>query len=133
MHRILSLLVGTALIVSCRHDRDHTTGVDTALVYVQAPAAPRGPIRLRLTITAECRILVDGHAVTTAGLDSALTVAQAAHGGVWIYQAAVDSSERSRADSVRESLTARVLNHDLAIWIAYRPDFSDLQEKLRRR
>ena len=133
MHRILSLLFGTVLIVSCRRDRDGTTMVDTALVYVQAPGPPRGPMRLHLTITTESRILVDGHAVTSAGLDSALSVAQAAHGGVWLYQAAVGAARHvPGADSVRKSLTARILDHDLAIWIAYRPDFSDLQEKLRR-
>jgi hypothetical protein len=130
MRRILSLVCGSALIVSCLRDRGATARVDTALVYVQAPAVSRGPLRLHLTITKELRVLVDGQAVTDAGLDSALTVAQAAHGGVWLYRAMVDSSTRSRADSVRESVTTRILNHDLAIWIAYRPDFSDLQRKM---
>ena len=132
MHRFKCCLLASALIVSCRRDRDRAMGVDTALVYVQAPAPPRGPLRLRLTITRGLRILVDGRAVTEAGLDSALSVAQAANGGAWIYQAPVDRSSRSRADSVRQSLTTQILNHQLAIWIAYRPDFSDLQEKLRR-
>ena len=132
MQRYLRFLLASALIVSCRRRRDRPMSVDTALVYVQAPAAPRGPMRLRLTITRDLRILADGHAVTAAGLDSALSVAQAANGGAWIYQAAVDSSSRSRADSVLQSLTARILDHELAIWIAYRPDFSDLHEKLRR-
>ena len=133
MHRIFLLLFWTALVVSCRRDRDEATRVDTALVYVQAPSAARGPMRLHLTITRESRILVDGHSVTGAGLDSALSVAQTAHGGVWLYQAAVGAARHDpTADSVRKSLTARILDHDLAIWIAYRPDFSDLQEKLRR-
>src|SRR5690242_659330 len=131
MHRILPLLFGTALIVSCQRPRNEPEIVDTALVYVQAPAPPRGPLRVRLRMRSGVSVLVNGHAATDAGLDSARADAQAAHGGAWVHRA--PGASRPRADSVRKALTTSILSHHLAIWIAYRPDFSDLPEKIHSR
>ena len=126
MYRPIRLILA-ALVPACsgRRTSDAMT-VDTTMVFVSTPAAARSAARLHVSLTKGGRVFADGQEVTLKSLDSLLSATQRANGGVWLYQ----ESGAPGSDSVFKQVVAAALSHQLPVWFAHRPDFSDLEATL---
>ena len=101
------------------------------MVFTEAPSTASGTLRLRVRIARDAQIVANGREVTLTALDSLLSATQAAHGGVWFYQESFGQfRSRTRVDSVFDAVEETILSHKLPVWLAHRPDFSDLETTL---
>jgi hypothetical protein len=101
------------------------------MVSALPPSGPKDAT-LRLTITNDPKLYVDGHAVTSHDLDSLLTAIRADTGEVWLFREESDPHLAGQQDSLVDSVLGTITRHDLTVRLSRRPDFSDLHRRSAR-
>jgi hypothetical protein len=104
--------------------------VDTAGFVSLAPSAPLDST-LRIIITDQSQVYVDGRLVSLTALDSMLAALKHIEGVVWFYQQPAEIHLAARQDSLVDSVLTAVHRHELVIWPSRSADFGDLVGRRR--
>lgn len=130
--RTLPVLMAILVLAACRGRRsDGGASVDTAGFVSLAPPAPLDST-LRIIVTDQPQVYVDGRLVSLTALDSMLAALELIDGVVWFYQQPAEIHLAARQDSLVDSVLTAVHRHELAIWPSRSADFGDLVGKRRR-
>ena len=125
-------LCAVVLAAACGGGRsgEHAT-IDTAAFATVAPSAPLDST-LRIVVTDQPQVYVNGRAVTLAGLDSLLDALQRIDGEVWYFSQPPDPHRADLQNALVDSILGAVSRHGLALRASRRGDFGDLAGRRRR-
>ncbi len=118
----LVLLLGVAILASCRARTADKDTVDTTMVFVSPGPAPPGAPILRIRVLKDGVVDADGKSIAPPRLDSLLSSWKTAKGQVWLYL------ESGAPESIAKHVVEQVLRQRLPNSLSERPDFSDLPQ-----